>query len=791
MKKTLSILLSLLLLFSVIPLTVYAQDVDTADTGETPMTISCQPPQELTISYVPSSGNTEKFVIYPTITFGVRGGSRVYTYDWYYAGDDEYAIGEKVATTGTPVYQPTQPGYYHCWVHDTNGASEFTARTKVYKEKRSQGIKARINGTKLQWLSNSSDEVRSGSTQAHYIVNSTRLDTTHNMYTNGYRIDIFANADGICDVKGYTSSNVPATNYFIEHSEASYDPATHIYSIDFKEWLFNDRSFDDIKYNFRVIDTSYNNSQSDAGFEYKRVKDLYNGSVVDYNPWITHEGELQIPDGEYTAGDTLALSFNGGRWQGSNSSKVTGYVQRVNNTGEWVDYKPCDANFRYTLTKDDIGKKLRFRVIPKAGIGKYAGEYYWEKETFVSNSVSVDKLKKNLTGTVNCSFVNPQVGVEASTDITVTDSNNCQYYKLTAATSSGTGLEWQVNHTVGFNNNTFYAGAVYTAIVFFELIDSDIYDYSFDNLNVYFNGKKANVSKPYDDIRAELDYTLNNNVYSVNLSITEPTAGAAPNFSVSKDNSNCDFYTGLGVLAYHGTGLEFLDHSKGTPKNSPLEDLALYMCVNGEETFKAGQIYTARVFLATMDKTATYFDPSFTAYINGKKATVGTDTSAGKETLTWVDYTFTVPAAGTVSTVSGSITSYLSSTDTVTVQLLQGGSVKYSTTTAGNAGSYTVSNVVNGSYTLRVSKKNHVTRDYPITVSGNTTQDVKICPLGDVTGEGQVTTVDFGRANSHARGKSTLSGYEFDCADVNHDGSVTTVDAGRINSHARGKSKLW
>ena len=60
-----------------------------------------------------------------------------------------------------------------------------------------------------------------------------------------------------------------------------------------------------------------------------------------------------------------------------------------------------------------------------------------------------------------------------------------------------------------------------------------------------------------------------------------------------------------------------------------------------DETFKAGQKYTARVFLTTMNKTDTSFDKSFTATVNGKAANAG-DTSGGKETLIWVDYTFTV-----------------------------------------------------------------------------------------------------------------------------------------------------
>ena len=93
---------------------------------------------------------------------------------------------------------------------------------------------------------------------------------------------------------------------------------------------------------------------------------------------------------------------------------------------------------------------------------------------------------------------------------------------------------------------------------------------------------------------------------------------------------------------------------------------------------------------------------------------------------------------------------------------------------------------------MRISKKNHVTRDYSVTVSADTKCSAKLNPVGDISGDGKVTAIDFTRANSHARGVSLLSGYELKCADVvNSDGEVTPADAARINSAARGVSKLW
>ncbi len=153
-------------------------------------------------------------------------------------------------------------------------------------------------------------------------------------------------------------------------------------------------------------------------------------------------------------------------------------------------------------------------------------------------------------------------------------------------------------------------------------------------------------------------------------------------------------------------------------------------------------------------------------------------------------------------TVSGQVTGFLSGTAATTIELWKSGSTEADYTTAVSGGTqsgnkytttYSFTNIPAGSYTMKVSKANHVTREYTVTVgTGAVTQDVEINLSGDINGDGKVTTLDFGKVNSHARGVSQLTGYELKCADVTGtDGKVTTADAGRINAHARGVSKLW
>ena len=151
--------------------------------------------------------------------------------------------------------------------------------------------------------------------------------------------------------------------------------------------------------------------------------------------------------------------------------------------------------------------------------------------------------------------------------------------------------------------------------------------------------------------------------------------------------------------------------------------------------------------------------------------------------------------------VSGTVKNYNSAADKVTVQLIQQGqsepayeTIVPSGTKEGNqyTASYTISGVASGTYTMRVMKKNHVTREYTITVGGEAvTQNVKIHLKGDINGDGKITIGDVNRANLHAKGKSKLTLYEFACADINGDGKITISDVNRANLHVKGKSLLW
>ena len=142
-------------------------------------------------------------------------------------------------------------------------------------------------------------------------------------------------------------------------------------------------------------------------------------------------------------------------------------------------------------------------------------------------------------------------------------------------------------------------------------------------------------------------------------------------------------------------------------------------------------------------------------------------------------------------TVSGNVISYGDASETTTIHLLnaENTDVTEPVTVTGNNGTYTFSHIPEGTYTLQVSKKHHVTREYTVTVGTETdaTQDVKICLLGDVTMDGNINIGDHQRLFEHLRGINLIEDtYQLKVADVTGDKTVNIGDHQRLFEHLKG-----
>lgn len=155
--------------------------------------------------------------------------------------------------------------------------------------------------------------------------------------------------------------------------------------------------------------------------------------------------------------------------------------------------------------------------------------------------------------------------------------------------------------------------------------------------------------------------------------------------------------------------------------------------------------------------------------------------------------TVTVEAAAVTGvTVSGTVKSYGGETENVTVTLTPENGTPMTTVVTGNSAAYKFENVPAGTYTLKVEKKGHVTREYAIAIASDPVmQDVKVCLLGDVDGNGSVNMVDYIKVRQHAQSVSFLTDYALACADVNGDGNVNMVDYIKVRQHAQNIALLW
>ena len=189
--------------------------------------------------------------------------------------------------------------------------------------------------------------------------------------------------------------------------------------------------------------------------------------------------------------------------------------------------------------------------------------------------------------------------------------------------------------------------------------------------------------------------------------------------------------------------------------------------------------------------------------VNGKSVNAWMeydDNTNGHFLRVYESYKVTDPSAN--GSVSGTVKNYNSASDKVTIQLIQQGysepayeTIVPSGTKVGNqyTASYTISGVASGTYTMRVLKKNHVTREYTVTVTtGTKTQNAEIRLLGDVNGDGRVNAMDYTRLLKHVNETQPLTdAYALKCSDVNGDKRVNAMDYTRLLKHVNETQPLW
>ena len=97
------------------------------------------------------------------------------------------------------------------------------------------------------------------------------------------------------------------------------------------------------------------------------------------------------------------------------------------------------------------------------------------------------------------------------------------------------------------------------------------------------------------------------------------------------------------------------------------------------------------------------------------------------------------------ATLSGTVTSFLDSSENISIELFKNGesTASYKTTVSGNSAEYSISEIDAGTYLMKVSKAKHASFEAEIVVgTEDIEKDVKIYLKGDVNGDGNINMMD-------------------------------------------------
>ena len=149
-------------------------------------------------------------------------------------------------------------------------------------------------------------------------------------------------------------------------------------------------------------------------------------------------------------------------------------------------------------------------------------------------------------------------------------------------------------------------------------------------------------------------------------------------------------------------------------------------------------------------------------------------------------------AAVTGVTVSGTVKSYGSETENVTVTLTPENGTPMTTVVTGNSAAYKFENVSAGTYTLKVEKKGHApwTEEVTVNTDNITDKSVQLYKMGDVNKDGKVNSTDALWVRQSSAGGRVLDAYQKILADLNRDGKVNSTDALWIRQISAGSRTL-
>ena len=317
------------------------------------------------------------------------------------------------------------------------------------------------------------------------------------------------------------------------------------------------------------------------------------------------------------------------------------------------------------------------------------------------------------------------------------------------------------------------AGAVKIRYIFDCAADTDFSEYTTIDVAAVING-----TNNYKQFKGN-----NNQKGAKDLSVTldlESAIKAGDSYTIKADtyawNEAADY-------VYLVTRIEYLD----------AEGKVLKMFTGGGETAKLDKYKKAIEDAKALVESGEYTEESVaalqTAIDNAQALLDSTDgkplPSQMEDPAAALDAAIKALVEMPKGDISGTVATHGTDVE-VTVTVATADGTEVSEVTSAN-GEYTLADLEDGDYVITFAAEGYVTRSYTATVAGGSVNiEAELHMVGDINGDGNITTVDVGLANAHAKGTKTLEGYDFDVAEVSGDEILTTVDVGIINSIAKG-----
>lgn len=333
--------------------------------------------------------------------------------------------------------------------------------------------------------------------------------------------------------------------------------------------------------------------------------------------------------------------------------------------------------------------------------------------------------------------------------------------------------------------------------------DGKTYYFSPD-VRVLVNGKEVQVVTPEGEngygtskLTIAYYYTINDPrpaiVNGTVSGLAAPVTGAMPQTGdqLTVTGTNTEYETNDKMYV---SGLIWFIDENGNNTLDEGEECTPGNGLSQDGRFLGGKTYSAFLVLTIEPEDGRINYSTFTLNLAGVSSPISTSQARG---------VYTFPETETVGYgVSGNVESFNSGTDEVTIQLIEDGASEAAYevqvtggTQSGNkfTASYSFSDVPSGTYTMKVIKNNHVTREYTITVGAEAVaQDVEIWLKGDVTGDGKVDMKDWSRIRNHITETNLLTDdYAIACADVINDGKIDMKDWSRVRGHVNESNPLW